>query len=219
MQAAQEEIRAAGLELVDPQERWGARSWEHRLYGEGEIERARAAGTLVAAAERSGPAYYSTTVAPKPKRETDNRARAAAQARALREVACGELVRKLPSSAVATQDLVAAMVAHGGGGFAATMKLTRKWLRDTLGPAEEADPYAWHRAVKAGGERERLHLAWAMAIAQDELRAREPYRRWGAGDVAHVRRLQERVGYVPTEWESAQMTQADGDQDEAEEQL
>lgn len=225
-QAAEEEIRAAGLELIDPQERWGSQAWDRRLYREADIEAARSAGTLVAAATTGGVVYFTTAKPSKESTTEDTGAREAARARAAREVACGELVRKLPAAAVTTQDLVAAMVVHGGGGFAAALKLARKWLRGVLGPAEESDPYTWHRAVTAGTDRERLHLAWAMAIAQDELVARAAYRRWGMGDVAHVRRLMDRVGYEPTMWELDRIAEAErrgaqgeDEQDEAEESL
>jgi ParB/RepB/Spo0J family partition protein len=49
------------------------------------------------------------------------------------------------------------------------------------------------------------HLAYAVALAQDELRASDRRRRWDHRDIAHLRHLIEAASYDPTGWEKRQL--------------
>ncbi|MFD8079162.1 ParB/RepB/Spo0J family partition protein [Streptomyces sp. NPDC059718] len=50
------------------------------------------------------------------------------------------------------------------------------------------------------------HLAYAVALAEDELRASDRRRRWDHRDLAHVRHLIDAGAYVPTDWEKSQLS-------------
>ncbi len=54
-----------------------------------------------------------------------------------------------------------------------------------------------------------VHLAVAMSLAYDELRARDADREWDAADAAHLHRLITEASYQPTAWELDRLARAD----------
>lgn len=172
------------------------------LYSPDAVEKARAEGALVAVATGHGLSYYSTSGnAAGGAQKFDEAARA--KAIKLRSEACARLVASLPLRARVTDDLVYGALRHQRYGDG--LKLAHKWLAGKVG-AEAKDPYEWVRETQASGDsKASLWIAWAMVLANRELKARDTHRGWDTEDVAWVQRLVDEVGYTPTPWETARL--------------
>lgn len=83
------------------------------------------------------------------------------------------------------------------------VRIAHRWLvKAGIGPADLRNPAAYIAAV---GPADLVRVAFAIAIAADEVRLRNPQRVWDHRDAAHLTRLQA-VGYTPTEWETERLS-------------
>ena len=200
-------IERPGTEFANP--------WSHRLDSKADIEAARQAGTLVAGADTGGAfSYFSTTPRRSPDKDEEKQRRAAYAARA---AAAQQLVARKPA-AREIADALADAVLRDRVPFADALRLTHKWLGDSVG-ITEFDMYRWRDGVAGADAATRGWVAWAMTVAAAEARVRSRNRRWDADDIAYLDRLATATGYVPTAWEKEQLAAAqeaaddDGDSD------
>jgi ParB family chromosome partitioning protein len=221
-QAIETAIRE-GVDLIDPAALTGDHPSANRLYGPAEIEAARSAGELVAAATSRGLEYYSRPTAPQPTGETQepgakpsdptptnqsrpdphgdntdprrsNRERRNASKRRIE--AAAKLVQSVPSASVLRQDLAHGVLA--GIDHANAVKIAHTWLGTSLG-LRTADPGEWRESLTEPNQQ--VHAAWAIAIANNEIITKAATEDWPREAVLWVRRLEEGAAYRPTEWE------------------
>ncbi len=172
-----------------------------QLYSKADIDAAREAGTLVAGPGVAGVFTYFTTASRSTAADDEEHNRKVAhQARA---AAAAELVATRPDKRTAAEATTRAVL-DGGIEFAASLRWVHKWLRDSVG-ITGADMYAWRDSILAGDEQDRTWIAWALTIANSELRAHSLYRAWSAKEAAYLQLLADRVGYEPTPWEQAKL--------------
>lgn len=194
--AAREKLRfleRPSAEFADP--------WAHRLSSKAEVEAARQAGTLVASVDAGGVfAYYSTAPRRSPGNDEEKQRRAACTARS---AAAQQLVGHKPA-AREVADALADAVLRDRVPYADALRLTHKWLGDSVG-ITDPDMYRWRDSVVAADAATRSWVAWAMTVAAAEARLRWRNRRWDRDDAAYLERLATATGYVPTEWEKEQL--------------
>lgn len=91
-----------------------------------------------------------------------------------------------------------------------TLQLAHRWMSGTDAPGVESlDAASFTVSVSAQGDATLLlRLAYAVALADVELRAADRRRKWDARTVAHVRHLVEAAGYRPTPWEQRHISQS-----------
>ncbi|MEU7802707.1 ParB N-terminal domain-containing protein [Micromonospora arborensis] len=126
------------------------------------------------------------------------------QAIAARDETCVKIVANLP----ARDDQVTLIATHAvrgaGAGHASALRLAHHWLRTAgVGPALD-DPNAY--AISAAQTPANLvALAYAIALAADELHCRDERREtWDVRAVDHYRRLLA-AGHAATEWDAAHL--------------
>jgi ParB/RepB/Spo0J family partition protein len=194
-----------GLELVDP-DSLGEVERGHRLHDTEEIDAARKAGTLRAAADARGDFVYLSTAVPttpagRPPRQRgddDAERRAATSARA---AACRRIAGRKPAAADALRRL-ALCVADRSGAYTDALRLAHQWLQASdVGPDTHDHLIFRDAIVRSEDDQLVTHLAVAMALAYDEMRARDANREWDAADAAHIQRLVTDASYQPTAWE------------------
>jgi hypothetical protein len=178
----------------------------HRLDSTAEVEAARQAGTLVAGADNMGAfAYFSTRPLSDPSSGDDERERRGANAD--RAAAAAQLVADKPTGREATEELADAVL-HDRVPYTESLRLAHKWLGDSVG-ITGADMYRWRDSITRLDAASRLWVAWAMTVAGAEARLRSRRGRWDVADRAHVQRLVDGVGYLPSEWEKGQLARID----------
>nr|WP_231126460.1 ParB/RepB/Spo0J family partition protein [Motilibacter aurantiacus] len=212
VEQAQEQAAREGVPLVEPEAVWGSEAAEgRRLHTDEEVVASRAAGTLVAVATPQGLEYYTSAetvpgdpegpvAAPDEERER----RRATKARA---AACTALVQAPPDARALLRELAEAAL-HRRVDSAGALKLVHGWLGRRIGDTYAKDPQVWRDSLATGPDRQHAWGAWAMTVAADELAARAPREEWGRREAAHVQRLVDAVGYVPTPWEQRRLGQA-----------
>ncbi len=83
-----------------------------------------------------------------------------------------------------------------------TYRLAHRWLvKNNIGPADLRTPAAYMAEVGQSHPEVLVRVAYAIAVATDEVRLRNPNRVWDHRDTAYLARLQA-VGYTPTAWEN-----------------
>lgn len=220
-QEARQRASDEGLEVVTFSETDGELAATPKRISEPEdIEYARAAGHLAAAIDRSGMLYYvSTAAAPEAlpattvsvpnqptaadkDKEAESAARIARRDRAAaarnRDGACAVVAARKIVATEALRRISAAAVSVGLSAEALT--LAHRWLRaEEFGP-DLADPRAFAQQVHNSGEA--VQLAYAMALAADELHVRQLSDQPDPRAAAHIRRLMADVkDFVPSDWD------------------
>jgi ParB/RepB/Spo0J family partition protein len=206
---ARARAKREGIPFVDDLRAAGIDAYAQRLEGKSAIARAKDAGVLVLGPSRftDGVDYY-TTAAPKvPDRQRreqqEKKSRDAAMK--LRAAAAGEYVRtRKPAQRVLVERLATAVL-HNRGASADALRLTHKWLGDSVGITDR-DMYRWRDQVAERGDAAtRLWVAWAITVAEAETHARWQHAPWDTRDLAYLQTLTEAVGYEPTPWETARL--------------
>lgn len=202
-QAEQQRVKAEArakrekVPVIEPSEEFGLDTYRHRVREKDEIDKAREAGTLVAAVTDNGLEYYNT----KPRR--DPYAEAEAREERNRTIAMkaraetGALLVSSPPGAQQLRDELARGVLLGID-YANSLKLAHRWLGGTLGD-QVKDPYAWRESLRSPAQI--THAAWAMTLANEEVRARYRNGAWTEREKEWIERLQRDAGYTPTDWE------------------
>jgi ParB family chromosome partitioning protein len=178
----------------------------HRLQSKAEVAAARRASTLVAGADSVGAfTYFSTMRLSDPGSSEEERDRRAANAD--RAAAAAQLVAAKPTGREATEELADAVL-HDRVPDTKSLRMAHKWLGDSVG-ITGADMYRWRDGITGLDAASRVWVAWAMTVASAEGRLRSRRGRWDVADSAHVQRLVDGVGYVPSEWEKHQLARID----------
>ncbi len=211
---ARQRAEAESLELVDTAALWGEAAVAHRLHEDADIAAAREAGTLRAATDARGDFIYVTTAAhsspagrpPRQRGDHDTERRAATSARA---AACRRIAGRKPVASEALRRL-ALCVADRSSAYTDALRLAHQWLQaSNVGP-DSKDHLTFRDAIVHGEDDQLVvHLAVAMSLAYDELRARDADREWDAADAAHLHRLITEASYQPTAWELDRLARAD----------
>jgi len=119
-------------------------------------------------------------------------------ASAARYLYCEKLISMEPDSA----DVLQVLAHHsldGAPSHREAIRLAHRWLvKAGVGPADLRQPAAYIAAV---GAEHIVRVAYAVAVAADEVRLRNPNRAWDRRDAAYLARLQA-IGYTPTAWEN-----------------
>ncbi len=208
-EAAQVQAADEGLETIDPAQRFGSARWDHLLRRQEDIDGARTAGTLLAGVDDSGLSYYSATPAAATSQSDNGDSADRRKAMKARRAACAELVAKPPGRGEAVADLIRA-VTGGNLEHGEAVRLVYGWLGSKYPADSEGGNRGWLDLVMAeAGDDVRLHLAWALTVARDEVHASATGAAWGPVEVRHLARLSERSGYAPTPWEQAQLANLD----------
>lgn len=189
----------------DVHSRLGAARFTHQIYKPSQIKAAAADKNLLVVPTRTEkPDYYLIHAARS--ETTDRRQRLAAETtrgHALREAA----VTKVPSSTV-QEALVTltlsglSMLAKGGSDLAYELARAADLTPDGLGD------WTWRQSLSAVPENQRQRVAWVIALAVLEKHVRDAQAAWGSVHVRYFALLRSVVGYVPTEWEQAQLDAA-----------
>jgi ParB family chromosome partitioning protein len=204
---SREQASAAGLDVVDPRERFGESFHEHRLFEVSDVDLTSAnvvgaidpgQGTLV---------YYAVD---KPSRENDDAdelaARREAEARSAAAKARREAGKKLAASVPSREKLVTFLIDQYAFGVSALATSQEGWrLAQAFVRLEGLDPTEFRVSAENGDEKRRSEIAWACAVAGYELAAADPSREWGRSDLVYLDLLSERAGYKPTAWEEARL--------------
>lgn len=145
-----------------------------------------------------GPAATART----PEQEEERQARAAMKAR---DPFCAAVAAgPLPPAGELARVLAAALLESTG--HAEALRLACRWLRETGTIPADTDHYTWHKKLTAAADHAGLaRLAYAYALAAEELHARFRHAPWGARHAAHLDRLAAAAGYQPTAWERARL--------------
>ncbi len=88
----------------------------------------------------------------------------------------------------------------------AALNRAHAWMRDAgalNADAVEATSYR-DTVLLSGDAMLALHLAYAVALAEAEIRAADNRRSWDHRDRAHLQHLIDTAGYEPTDWERQQ---------------
>lgn len=210
---ALEKLSADGVEVLENPYKRFSRSWEQRLHGRREIERARKTGALLGHVGSDGEVTYYTSAEAEAQRPSDTAEardrRERGRAMKARAIACAQIAQAGPPAVPtgagrAVADELAQALLHRATSDA--MRLAVTWL--TTPPGEKpssTDQHAWRGQLLNAGDsseaqRSRIAAAYAVALAEDEVAARWTYSSWGRREVAHLARL-EAAGYQPTDWE------------------
>jgi ParB family chromosome partitioning protein len=208
------ELEARGIEIITPERRIKM-GWPYVT--DREMKHHEKAGCLAASIDYNGrPDYACTNPAGHPGASPAGTARARElkdereirKAAKARDAACAAIAAgPLPAVGELSRILAAALL--DSSGYAEAMRLACKWLRAAGLAPTGADHYAVRDQLTAAGNHVGLaRYAFAVALAADELHARPRYHIWGARDAAHLARLAESVGYQPTDWERARLSEA-----------
>lgn len=157
--------------------------------GDSEAEEASASGTA-----RQDPARVDS---PAVTAETAGRA----QANAARNEHCGLLVLEHDKPATDPQSvrIATAALTHASP---AALKRAHTWMKKAgVTDADALEANSYRDAVLVRGDATLIsRLAYAVALAEDELRASNRSRNWDYRDIAHLRHLMD-ADYEPSEWE------------------
>lgn len=173
---SREQASAAGLDVVDPRERFGESFHEHRLFEVSDVDLTSAnvvgaidpgQGTLV---------YYAVD---KPSRENDDAdelaARREAEARSAAAEARREAGKKLAASVPSREKLVTFLIDQYAFGVSALATSQEGWrLAQAFVRLEGLDPAEFRVSAENGDEKRRSEIAWACAVAGYELAAADP---------------------------------------------
>jgi ParB/RepB/Spo0J family partition protein len=198
-EAGQTAAAAEGVEVIDPVATFGSELGARILTRAQDVEAARAAGSLVGGVDDRGLTYY-TTAPLQPDTQADNGTDTAERRKAVkaRRAACADLVAKPPARAEALEDLIRA-VADGNLEHGEAARLVH-----TVGQGSGHQHWL-EQVMRDTREETRLHVAWALTVARDEIRTSATWASWGSEQATHLERLRERTGYVPTAWEQAKL--------------
>ncbi|MGW4339949.1 ParB/RepB/Spo0J family partition protein [Rhodococcus koreensis] len=207
---SREQAMAAGLEIVDPRERFGDSFHEHRLFEVADVDLAR--GNVVGAID-SGQGTLVFYAVDKPTDEDEDAAESAArleaEARTAAQKARREAGKKLVASVPPREKLVNYFIDQYAYGVSALAMSAEGWrLAQAYMRLEGLDATEFRRSAESGDEKRRAEIAWACAVAGYELAAANDSREWGASDLTYLDLLSERVGYRPTSWEEARLDAA-----------
>jgi ParB family chromosome partitioning protein len=231
--AALAQLAQDGIEVVDPARKWPRAWWQQRLGQDREVQRARKASQLVAAVEPNGEiVWYTTKPAQSPgsiAADTERRERRErGHAIKGRGLVCHQLAQAGPPAiptgpARDTADALAQALLRAATSDAT--QLAGGWLTTRPGDKPAGTGRAWARELLAAGDtadaqKARIHAAWAVSLALDEVSARSTWSTWGAREAAHLGRLQA-AGYQPSPWEQERLAAAladQGDDDQGDDQ-
>jgi ParB family chromosome partitioning protein len=163
------------------------------------------------------PSVPAQTTRPSKKEEAAERAAAVeAQERKnagqARELACARIASRKQLAPEVLRRVAAAAVSLGLD--ARALKLAHRWLRAaSIGP-EQDDPHAFAAVALDAQDGLAQRLAYAMALAADELRVQR-MKEWDAAAATHLRRLMADAEHSPTDWERQQLEAAEGATEEA----
>ncbi|MEU0374423.1 ParB/RepB/Spo0J family partition protein [Streptomyces sp. NPDC006283] len=119
-----------------------------------------------------------------------------------RNQACQQLVRHYEPETVdqETARIAASCVASAA---ASTLARAHSWLQEAeAANATAMTPSSYRDSVLLASDGPTMvRLAYAISLAEHELRASDRRRRWDHRDVAHVQHLQDSAAYKPTAWE------------------
>jgi ParB family chromosome partitioning protein len=192
--------------IARPSAAFKGKDWAHRLESGTEVEASRRAGTLVVGPDsKGGFAYFSMTPRSNSGGRDEERERRGANAD--RAAAAAQLVGGKPTGREATEELANAVL-RDRVPHSESLRLAHEWLGDSVG-ITATEMYGWRDSITELDAASRLWVAWAMTVAGAEARLRSRRGRWDVEDRAHVQRLVDRVGYVPSEWEKRQLARID----------
>jgi len=174
-------------------------------------------GTAPASPPPAAPTDPSTGAAPQEPstRQTTTRTTTAtlssedhqrAAATSARDKACLELVETyvdVPGGDAA--DRIAAVTLANA--TTAGLTLAHRWMCAAKAPhAEALSATSYRDTVLFGDDPTSIRkVAYALALAEEEVRASDRRRKWGPRAKAHLQHLVDAAGYVPTEWEQRQL--------------
>ncbi|WP_317612579.1 ParB/RepB/Spo0J family partition protein [Rhodococcus opacus] len=207
---SRDQASAAGLDIVDPRERFGESFHEHRLFEVSDID---LASTKVVGAIDPGQGTLVYYAVDKPARAEDNAdelaAKREAEAGAAAAKARREAGKKLAASVPSREKLVTFFIDQYAYGISALATSKEGWrLAQAFVGLEGLDSTEFRVSVENGDEKRRSEIAWACAVAGYELAAADSSREWGRSDLAYLELLSERAGYKPTAWEEARLDAA-----------
>lgn len=155
-----------------------------------------------AAAETERPAGVPERIKPSTS-SADDADRSTASAR--RNECCGHLVgRYAPGPGDGASARIAAAVLASASQNA--IARAHSWMQSVDANATGVGPVSYRDSLLLKADaRLTVHFAYAVALAQDELRASDRRRRWDYRDIAHLRHLIEAASYEPTDWEKGQL--------------
>jgi hypothetical protein len=190
----------------DVQSRLGAARFTHQIYKLSEIKAAAADKNLLVVPTRTEKPDYYLIHAARSDESTDRRQRLAAETtrgHALREAAVTRVPSGTVQEALVTLTLNGlSMLAKGGSDLAYELARAADLTPDGLGD------WTWRRSLSAVPEQQRQRVAWVIALAVLEKHVRDAQAAWGPVHVRYFALLRSVVGYVPTEWEQAQLDAA-----------
>jgi ParB family chromosome partitioning protein len=204
---SREQALAAGLDVVDPRERFGDSFHEHRLFEVADVDPA-SDNVVVAIDPGQGTLVYYTV--DKPVHESDDAdevaAKREAEARSEAAEARRRAGKKLAAAVPSREKLVTFFIDQYAYGISALATSREGWkLAQTFVGLEGLDTTEFRAGVENADEKRRSEIAWACAVAGYELSAADPSREWDRSDLAYLDLLSERAGYKPTGWEAARL--------------
>ncbi len=173
-----------------------------------------------ATGEGGSPSVPPQASRPSKQEEAERAAAAAAVAEAqerksaaqAREASCARIAGRKQLAAEALRRLTAAALTLGLD--ARALKLAHRWLRTaSLGPQID-DPSEYAAAALTANDGSAQRLAYAMALAADELRVQR-LSGWDAEAAAYLRRLMADGEHYPSDWERRRLEEAEGAQEKA----
>ncbi|MFE5708509.1 ParB/RepB/Spo0J family partition protein [Rhodococcus koreensis] len=205
---SREQAMAAGLEIVDPRERFGDSFHEHRLFEVADVD--LASGKVVGAIDSGqGTLVFYAVDKPTDEDATESAARLEAEARTAAQKARREAGKKLAASVPPREKLVNYFIDQYAYGISALATSAEGWrLAQAYMRLEGLDATEFRMSAEKGDEKRRTEIAWACAVAGYELAAANDSREWAASDLTYLDLLSERAGYRPTAWEEARLDAA-----------
>ncbi len=216
--AAMDRAKAEGIRLVDASGAWGPQAQAVIVSEPDEIESARQAGNLRGSVDALGNFAYAVEIpqqatgadsggiSRRRQRPEDSGERSAAAA--ARDDACQRIAARRPHATEAVRRLAAGMVERHTS-YGEALRMAHQWLAAAgVGP-DSPDPATFRDTIRESGDGGLLtQLAFAVALAYDELRARETRPTWDRRDVEHLDRLIGDTRYAPTAWEANRLAEA-----------
>ncbi len=138
-------------------------------------------------------------------------------AKAARRKAVAEMVRAPAETGEAVEALVRWAVRHRGSHYDRALLLVHEWLKADIHtgqvkakggrePLEDVDE--WESAIVNSGNISHVQwLAWAIAVAVDEIRTSRNGIAWDRATRDYFELLWKRAAYEPTAWEQARLNQ------------
>ena len=138
---------------------------------------------------------------------------AAKTAHTARRAAAAQMVRVPPETGEAAEALVRWAVHHRGANYDRALLLVHEWLKHDIytgkvkgrggrDPVPIEDPDEWETAIVASGDTHHaMWLAWAIAVAVDEIRTSRSGAAWDRATRDYYELLKKRADYDPTLWE------------------